>query len=332
MRKTVWISAGLVLVAALYGGLWYATATTVRTLTVQWLEDRRREGLIISHDAPALAGFPFKAEAEIPNLVVAAPALAESPAWSWRMETLRVFARPLVFDRFFLNLAGAHKISGLPADDIHADVKQADVMVTVAGDSAEFTLAGVTAGAFALENASLKGTFAPDAIHLELAVANATLPDILPPPLSRTLESIKLTVDVTGRVATGARLPAVLESWRAGGGAVEVRALEVNWPPVSATGSGTAALDKNLQPEGAFTATFRGFLDVVDMLVAAGRMDNQQASLARGALVLLSRTAREGGAPYLDLSLTVQDQKVSAGPLTLMEMPPIAWRQNIPVP
>lgn len=332
MRKTVWIFVALVVAAALYGGLWYATAATVRTLTLQWLEDRRREGLVITHDAPALTGFPLRAEVDIPNFIAAAPAVAESPTWSWRMETLRVFARPFVLDRIFLNLAGAHKINGLSVEDMQADVKQADIMMTAAGDRAELTVAGVTAGAFALEKANLKSTFTADAIHAEIAVANAALPDILPPPLSRTLESLKITVDITGPVVTGARLPAVLEAWRAGGGTVEVRALEVSWAPVSATGSGTVALDKSLQPEGAFTATFRGFMEVVDMLVTAGRMDNKQASMARGALMLLSNTPREGGAPYLDLSLTVQDRKVFAGPLTLMEMPPIAWRQNIPVP
>jgi hypothetical protein len=205
-------------------------------------------------------------------------------------------------------------------------------MVTTAGDGAELAVAGLTAGAFALEKASVKGTFTADALHAEIAVANATLPDIPPPPLSRTLESMNLTLDITGPVTTGARLPAVLEAWRAGGGAVEVRVLDINWPPVTATGSGTVALDKSLQPEGAFTATFHGFMEVVDMLVTAGRMDNKQASMARGALMLLSNTPREGGAPYLDLSLTVQDRKVYAGPLTLMEMPPIAWRQNIPIP
>ncbi len=332
MRKTVWILAALAVAAALYGGLWYATAATVRTLTLQWLDDRRREGLTITHGAPALTGCPLRAEVDIPNFIVAAPALAESPTWSWHMETLRVFARPFVLDRVFLNLSGAHKISGLSAEDLHADVKQADAMMTVAGDNAALTVAELTAGAITLEKASLTSTFAANAIHTEIALTNATLPDTLPPPLSRTLASLKLTLDITGPVTTGARLPAVLEGWRAGGGAVEVRALEVNWPPVTAVGSGTAALDKNLQPEGAFTATFHGFMDVVDMLVTAGRMDNKQASMARGALMLLSNTPREGGAPYIDLSLTLQNRKVYAGPLTLMEMPPITWRQNIPVP
>jgi hypothetical protein len=332
MRKTVWILAAFAVSATLYGGLWYATATTVRTLTLQWLDDRRREGLVVTHDAPALDGFPLRAEIDFPNLAIAAPALAESPTWSWHMETLRVFARPLVFDRVFLDLSGAHKISGFSAQDIHADVKQADAVVTTAGDTAALTVAGLTAGALTLEKAHLTTTFAANAIHTEIALTNATLPDILPPPLSRTLASLKLSLDITGPVTTGARLPAVLEGWRAGGGTMEVRALDVDWPPVSATGSGTVSLDKYLQPEGAFTATFRGFLEVVDMLATAGRMDNQQASLARGALVLLSKTPREGGAAYLDLSLTVQNRKVYAGPLTLMEMPPIAWRQNVIVP
>jgi hypothetical protein len=332
MRKTVLISAALAVAAALYGGLWYATATTVRALTVQWLDDRRRDGLVITHDAPGLAGFPFRAEVDIPNLVVAAPALANSPTWSWRMQDLRVFARPFVFDRFFLNAAGTHSISGLPAEDMDADVKQADAVITTAGDSVEITVAGLTAGAFALEHASVKSSSNADSIHTELTITRATLPGMFPPPLSRTLERMHLTLDITGQVATGARLPTVLEGWRAGGGAVEVRTLEVNWPPVSATGSGTVALDHNLQPEGAFTATFTGFLEVVDMLAAAGHMDHQQAALARGGLMLLSKTPRDGGAPYLDLSLTVQDRKIYAGPFTLMEMPPIVWRQNIPIP
>ncbi len=155
---------------------------------------------------------------------------------------------------------------------------------------------------------------------------------LLPSPLSRTLKDLKLSLDITGPVTTGAPLPDVLETWRTAGGTVEVRDLAVDWPPVTATGSGTIVLDKKLQPEGAFSATFHGFLEVVDMLVASGRMQPREASIARGALALLATTPSEGAPPELKLSLTVQGRKVYGGPITLMDMPEITWRKSVILP
>jgi hypothetical protein len=285
MRKSVWFFIALVSAAIIYSGVWYATASFVRLHAMAWLQ-----GLTITHGPPTLAGFPLKAEVRFPQVALSLPDAR------WQADEVRVFARPFVFDRLSVDLAGTHIFNDMTLQ-------------------AEGALVTLTAPA-----------------HIDIAITQATLPDILPQPLARTLQNLTLSVDVTGTIPSGAALPEALEAWRVDGGTLEVRELAADWPPISASGSGTIALDKNLQPEGAFTTTFRGFLEVIDMLVAAGRMDNAEASLARGALVLLATTPHEGAAPELKVNVTVQDRKVYAGPVTLMDMPRVAWPSTVTIP
>ena len=342
MRKSVWLFIILAAIAIVYGGMWFATAVFVRQQTELWLEGRRHQGLIVTYGAPTLAGFPLKAEVRFPDFAVAAPELEGSPGWTWRTPALRIFARPFVFNRFVLDLGGSHRLSGIETRDLLLTAESADAAFVLNGqgvESAGIQMAGATArfdqdaAPFsALANARADFTVTAAAIHMNLAADQATFPDVLPQPLTRTLQNLKLSLDITGPIATGAPLPDVLEAWRAGGGTLEVRDLVVDWPPVTATGSGTIALDRALQPEGAFTATFHGFLEVIDMLVAGGRMQPREASIARGALALLATTPAEGAPPELKLSITVQDRKAYAGPVTLMEMPTTTWRKNVVVP
>jgi hypothetical protein len=335
MRKTTWFLIILATAAAIYTGVWYATAVFVREQTVQWLEARRRQGLIVAHETPVLAGFPLKAETIFPAFNVSAPGKGEAAGWAWHMPALRIYARPFVFNRFFVDLAGAHRLSGIEAQDTPISVDQALMAFTLGArgiESVGITIANAVTAHGAVDHAGANIVLNDKATHIDLTASQIALPDVLPTPLSRTLETLKVTLDIPGTLGGGAPLPDVLEAWRIGGGTVEIRDFAFDWPPVSGTGSGTLALDRALQPEGAFSGTFRGFLDVVDMLVGAGRMQPREASLARGALILLSTTPHEGAAPELKVAVTVQGRKVYAGPVTLTELPPITWRQNVIVP
>src|SRR5262245_2223983 len=123
MRKSVWVVIVLGIIAVIYGGVWYATASFVRQQAAQWLEARRQQGFVIASAAPVLTGFPLRAEAAFADFSFGVPGSAAAPGWTWHAPALKVYARPFVLDRFFLDLTSTHRFSGFEAQDTPISVE-----------------------------------------------------------------------------------------------------------------------------------------------------------------------------------------------------------------
>jgi hypothetical protein len=151
------------------------------------------------------------------------------------------------------------------------------------------------------------------------------------PPLARTVDRLHLSLDLQGPVGRGP-LPLILEAWRSAGGAIEVRDFALEWPPLTMSGNGTAALDDSLQPLAAFTLKIAGFTATVDALEARRYVQAEVAAASRLILGLLAKVPAGGGAPELSLAFTVQDRKLQAGPVTLMDVPEVIWSTGFVIP
>ncbi len=111
-----------------------------------------------------------------------------------------------------------------------------------------------------------------------------------------------------------------LRGWRDAGGTIDLDNLLLRWGPLRLAGSGTAALDEQMQPEGAFTAHLSGVDAAVDAVAAAGWIKPNAAGLAKLALGLASRPGPDGK-PVVDTPLTVQNRRISLGPVKIGEVP-----------
>jgi hypothetical protein len=80
------------------------------------------------------------------------------------------------------------------------------------------------------------------------------------------------------------------------------------------------ALDKDMQPEGAFTAHLTGYEQAIDSLAAAGWIKLSAASIAKLALGIASRPGPDGK-PSVDTPLTIQNRRISAGAIKLGQVP-----------
>jgi hypothetical protein len=98
--------------------------------------------------------------------------------------------------------------------------------------------------------------------------------------------------------------------------------------PLHISGSGTLALDARLQPIGAFSTTFQGGAETLDALAKGGWVDADGAEIAKLGLTVMSRRG-DDGAPEIKVPLTIQDQRLSAGPVTLATLPEIVWRRVV---
>ncbi|MBY0430081.1 MAG: DUF2125 domain-containing protein, partial [Rhodospirillales bacterium] len=151
--------------------------------------------------------------------------------------------------------------------------------------------------------------------------------DLPPAPglvLGRKVASVQAKGEVKGQIPKGP-LPAALDHWREQGGTVEVERLGVHWEPLHLTAGGSLALDQELQPIAAFSASVQGFFETVDAFQNAGLVRARDASMAKVVLGMMAKTPPGGGAPMLTVPLTVQNGILSAGPAVLGPVPRLAW-------
>ncbi|MGC2413068.1 MAG: DUF2125 domain-containing protein, partial [Stellaceae bacterium] len=105
----------------------------------------------------------------------------------------------------------------------------------------------------------------------------------------------------------------------------ELDHLALRWGTLGVTGSGTLALDHDLQPIGAFSGAVEGYDALMSALVAAGRMRAGDARLARLALGMLAKPGPDGR-PEIATSFTIQNGEMYLGPVKLGKVPRIDWK------
>lgn len=323
--------------AVLYGAAWTGAAFWFKARLEAVAADLRREGYTVETSDLLLVGFPARVGVMTARLDVTAP--PAHGGWRWEAGPTRVSLAAGAPRTAVVDLTGRHRIAGLlsaPDVGLALTVGRGAAHLVFARDrsldAVELTLAdmavGDGAGALRLGDAALhadaRGRSARASAH------GIALPEAVP-VLGGAIATLGLTFDITGDLPSGP-LPAALEAWRAGGGALELRAFALDWGPARAAGSGTFALDAALQPIGALTVKFQGFFDIVDALVKEGHVPERNASMAKIVLGILAKPPAAGGAPELSLPLTVQDRKLFAGPVMLMETPEVRWNAHARIP
>ncbi len=337
---------GVLAAAAVYTVLWVGAALLLRQQAEKWLDARRGEGVEVAYHEPTLNGFPGQVIVTFPDF--SATISGVNSKWTWHTAAVRVKGNPLRADRLSLDLAGVHSITGpgpLPGIPLQLAASQADLMLEIGSDGrltrAQLEASAATAAwenmptLMQLEQAAVAFDLAAEqpevSSRLSADLINLALPGLALPPLTSTMRRLHVIADIQGPVGHGA-LPQVLEAWRTAGGTAEFREFALDWPPLSVDGSGTIALDGDLQPMGVFTARFRGFFDTIDVLVEKQLVRSADAAMARIVLGLLARSPPGGGPPVLSLAVTAQDRKLYAGPITLMEIPRLTWPQDATIP
>ena len=159
-----------------------------------------------------------------------------------------------------------------------------------------------------------------------LAVAadlhQATVPQA-PSPFRNLVDELAFGITVKGAIAAGPARQAAA-AWRDTGGTAELDNFALRWGKLAITGSGTLALDSELQPIGGFSGAVEGYDELMSALVAAGRMKPSDARLARIALAMLAKAGPDGR-PAIATSFTIQNGQMFLGPAKLGPAPKIAW-------
>jgi hypothetical protein len=159
-------------------------------------------------------------------------------------------------------------------------------------------------------------------IALAADLRDATVPQA-PSPFRNLLDELAFGITIKGAIAPGPPRQAAT-AWRDSGGTAELDNFALRWGKLAITGSGTLALDSELQPIGGFSGAVAGYEDLMTALVTAGQMKPSDARLARIGLAMLAKTGPDGR-PAIGTSFTIQNSEMFLGPAKLGPAPRIPW-------
>jgi hypothetical protein len=158
-------------------------------------------------------------------------------------------------------------------------------------------------------------TLAVEASQVKLPAAIA--------PLGDTIDELDFAAMEKGAIPNG-KLADALAAWRDAGGSIELDNLRVKWGALDATGTGTIALDQELQLTGGFSGAIQGYDQILTALVQNGQMRASDAGLARLALTFLAKAGPDGK-PEIRTAFTIQNGQMFLGPAKLGRVPRINW-------
>jgi hypothetical protein len=340
-RLTILACVVLALVAAGVSVFWLYGAerlkSTVAVLDANW----RAQGSVVSYQNFQLSGFPLWFRVRVDQPVVARP---QSPSpWRWEGPTVRLRMSPFA-PRGRARFPGEHKLDitmlGLPvtlliaARDAEARYRniRGEALYGVLGKELSVQVNGqppLTVRGLDFEVLHFRDVIdhLKASAHFAFDLDDVMLPQgSLPEQFrSQKIDLARLKGDIMGPFEPSFTRPAAT-AWRDTGGTVEVTELELRWGPLNIVAVGTMALDENLQPLAALTATITGFNETIDALTTTGTIQQSEADAAKTLLNLLAKPpSLLGGPPEIAVPITVQNQRLSLGPVALMMLPLIEW-------
>ncbi|HWB52396.1 MAG TPA: DUF2125 domain-containing protein [Stellaceae bacterium] len=334
-RSTVFRALGAVLViaGAAYSAFWWIAAGKIAAAASAWREAARQQSIDASWQGMRVAGYPLSFRLELTDFAIKAPGTV--PPVEAQAPLLTASVRPWDFHTVrFATLQGV---------DATAEPQAlAKLTAQSASGAAAFNDDGTTVW-LSLHQAKAGGglALAAKTVHLwvtlpsqapathqdtEVALAidaHELTPPLTPPGFSGAIDDLAFGVTMRGAFPSGP-LRQAATAWRDSGGTLELDHLHLRWGETDISGSGTLALDNNLQPVGGFSGGVSGFDQLLSALVASGRIKAGDARVARLALAMLAKAGPDGR-PEISTSFAIQDGQMYLGPAKLGPAPRIEW-------
>jgi hypothetical protein len=321
--------AAVLVVVACYGLWWRHLAGEIRQELAGFVTQRNAQGWTIGTGEVGITGFPFRL-----LVTVTAPSVVDPRGNRWEGPPIVVAVPPMAMTHPHIEASGSHRVQlrDMPPLTVTVGRASADLVIGTDGTgSATIGLADIggdliTAGGLTVEVHRLVSGPVPHeraSWDADLRAERVTLLDDPGAPFGRQVEALHLHARLMGSLRSGA-LTDSLAGWRDDGGTVEIDSLALAWPPFGLSGKGTLALDRRLQPMLASQCTMSGLPEAVDALVRAGSVRPSDANMAKLVLGLLMKPGPDG-VKVLDVPLSIQDSRLSIGPVALLKVPDVLW-------
>ncbi len=348
IRRTLFAIVITALAAVAYTAYWFFIASNIKDGVTTWVEQRSGLDVRYSVERMEIGGFPFAFRIILRNPALAAARLGATGGltnWAWKGASATIELRPWNLRRATVDLSGRHdatftwkgvrhRISGnishfLVDTKIHSDQNPETVLVTFKGVDLKGDRAGQDfllrqGRIFAERLFPAEITDKTPTFGFKFDLDDAQFPRQLKLPLGHSLAKLLGEGKVLG-VIRDPRSVDDLARWRDAGGTLEMDRIEVKYGALFVRANGTFAFDGDMQPVGAMTANIQGFFSTIKALRDAKLIRSRDATMANLVLGALSRRPDDGGPASISLPLSLQDGKLSAGPIPLMTVPPIQW-------
>ncbi|MBU0858465.1 MAG: DUF2125 domain-containing protein, partial [Alphaproteobacteria bacterium] len=170
---------------------------------------------------------------------------------------------------------------------------------------------------------TVRGFFLPGTkVHIDMPQgARAQVPEWA--EYSSTLDALRLAAVVPSP------LPASftagdLYHWQKSGGTLTVKELHLRKGSLTVDGTGAIALDDRLQPVAQMPVVITGHNNFLMELQSRQLVEPRQGLIAGAVLNGLSKP-NDDGVPTLTLTLSIQKSTLYAGPIRIMDVPPLFW-------
>jgi hypothetical protein len=339
-RPRAKFASGVALIAvlvALYAAGWLYLADRVGRAVDAYVLREHEHGMNLSAASRRVVGFPWRIQVELAG--IAADGLPHVLNGHLTIPTAKAWTRPWRLDAWRFSLPGGGAIDG-PQGRIQFDLLGGHASAvlgpggTPGGNLADLHVDNIVVssgdGLLTAARAGVTLRLPPTAplgheeplFSAALEAHNVRLPRAVA-PLGQQIDHVMFDGTWRGPLPAG-KLADALAAWRDDGGTIELQSIDLGWGALSLTADGTLALDKALQPLGAFSARIRGFDTILDALTASGAIKPNDAALARLGLSMMAQRGADG-TPQLKIPVTVQEDAVFLGPARLVKLSKLTW-------
>lgn len=333
MRRALPIAAGvLILALAAYTGYWFYSAHCLRDGLGPWAAAQQKAGYDITWQSAEVGGFPFAF-----RLRFADAALAVERPLPYRLTSpmLHLTAAPWDLEDWHVTAPQGATLAtpaaaSLAMGEIEGTVATAGGGARIALHTTGLTGGGLAQGfAAAAADAQVTLPARPPASHTDPALSlNLTLDQTVlpasPPGFGRKIATLALAATLDGRLP-GGPLDQALAAWRDDGGTLVLQTAHLVWDDLDATLNGTLALDGDLQPIGALSATVAHPDALINAAVAAGVLKERFAGVIKTVLAALAHPGANGQS-VVTAPITLQEGQVFLGPAAVARLPHLTWK------
>ena len=353
LNKRLFISAFIIgIMAVIYTIFWHSMAVYLENSIDDWRSYKTDQGVESSYSSIEVVGFPLNFNIRINNPRLQAPLTAigdyKIKKWIWEGDHLIVKLRPWNFNIIKFDLSGSNRFL-LKGKNVIYDFVGETKLINIDSETSQsawpkkltIRLEGMELSEQTSKlDISIKSAFFSTQILLNENKRNSIkkknpdrvlrvrLKDLYSSKQPRWLAdsyikkvSMKLNIFETLDPSLSMKH---LKKWRDTGGIIDINLFEAVFGDLKTNASGTLALDQDLQPLLAMTAKFEGVVPLIDKLMELGHIRTNTAMLAK--IIFGGFSERLGNErSSIDLPLTIQNRKLSVGPISLFTVPFINW-------
>ncbi|WP_428485085.1 DUF2125 domain-containing protein [Rhodopila sp.] len=319
---------------------WRIASVRLRDELRTWIAARRAEGWDVESGAVSTGGWPRAAAVTVPALTLRHAGQDMPGTISWTAAEVGL-SLPLYYpSKLRIALTGPQHIRIGDAPDV---IVTGDTIAFSVGLLSEQTLP------LTLHAQGLRVEPAAGGWHLTVGLLNAdaevapaagrsqpllafsvsteavALPANVRWPLGPNISSLSTEGALNGPLPQVHDMTRWAETWRDGGGSLEISHLALGWGPLGLTAKATLALDDQLQPTGSGGAHLVGYAEALDKMASAGVMSRSAATAARAVLSLMAGSGAADESPAVDVPLTLQYRTLSMRHVPLLRLPALDW-------